>query len=821
MFPKKGSITVFLSLTLLIVLSLILTTIESVRVYGYQVQTNRSIFLAIESVFGEYYSPLYEHYHLFALRDEDKKEDNNENQTISNRIQQYMSYSFQANQELEESSFALLGYKWINKEFNLYGIETKEISIIKKKYIIDNQGKYFSNQAIDYMKSRGISYTLESILKKIKPVTESYIIQELYSEKDKIEQEVVKQELKIIDLMSSIDGIQIHSKGISPQSNFVKKLFPYTINQSNAKINNQWVYRTIEKHYVNPHLILDNISYYSQEIKNIQSKVSIIQVELILHKERRDIGRDTMSEEERNSIREEIHISESKIEELELLDEDNRKQLESHCKQFESLANELIDSNKQALSILDSMTENKGNISTLIKQYESVLVENRDSLSDDNYTQLEEELLDMKDNYSSDQVDGRKYSRMKSSLLYNSNILNEVNRIMKDSSSNSYEDISVERIHMIENLISKYSFDGLEFDYSHIKETNVNKALLEDVWDMIHASVLEIVIKEQDKISSKSVEDDYLPSTSRVESSRNYNEESSLKVPRESNNVLEGSKEEIKFNIGDLIETGLESEESLAGEFLTIIYMREHFSDYRNSNEIIENQVVDYELEYILNKKMTDKENLASTLNRLLFLRTMCNFSTIVLHKPSNIKASELATSLVSFTAMPALISIAKYTILLVQSIIESFIDLVILVNGENISLVKRGDELRLSTEELLTMTKDKIHRKASQTKMSQIEINEDNELNNVNEFSYSDYITILLLIQDKEHQRYRAMDLMQENIQAQYNSSFYMKDCIQSMEVEGHFQMPLKFINFPFIKDIIPINGSHYIHSTMSSYSY
>ena len=64
---KKGSITVFLALILSLLLSLVCTSIESVRMASARTQILNGMDIGLYSVFGQYDKKLLEVYDLFAL----------------------------------------------------------------------------------------------------------------------------------------------------------------------------------------------------------------------------------------------------------------------------------------------------------------------------------------------------------------------------------------------------------------------------------------------------------------------------------------------------------------------------------------------------------------------------------------------------------------------------------------------------------------------------------------------------------------------------------------------------------------------------------
>ena len=70
MARKKGSITVFLSLTGILIFALIGTLVETARYTACSNHAARTLRLAAEGLLTEYSRPLYEHYGLFFLESE-------------------------------------------------------------------------------------------------------------------------------------------------------------------------------------------------------------------------------------------------------------------------------------------------------------------------------------------------------------------------------------------------------------------------------------------------------------------------------------------------------------------------------------------------------------------------------------------------------------------------------------------------------------------------------------------------------------------------------------------------------------------------------
>ena len=86
-----GSITVFLSLTLLLILSLLMTIIEGARHHTARVIAERSLTLAMDSVLANFMAFMDE-YHLLGL-DSSYGEPICSDYEITRRIEEYMSYT--------------------------------------------------------------------------------------------------------------------------------------------------------------------------------------------------------------------------------------------------------------------------------------------------------------------------------------------------------------------------------------------------------------------------------------------------------------------------------------------------------------------------------------------------------------------------------------------------------------------------------------------------------------------------------------------------------------------------------------------------------
>ena len=145
-FNKKGccgSISVYLALTLAIVLSLFFCVIESARISSLKTRSKSVTFTAIDSAFGEFAKPLFEKYGLFGVftTEEDFLAD----------IKNY------ADKNSTPSRITL------NTSFSLLNLSPEAISYNNIYHLTDNDGIFFAKQVTAYEGYRVIAEELKEL----------------------------------------------------------------------------------------------------------------------------------------------------------------------------------------------------------------------------------------------------------------------------------------------------------------------------------------------------------------------------------------------------------------------------------------------------------------------------------------------------------------------------------------------------------------------------------------------------------------------------------------------------------------------------------
>lgn len=149
---KPGYITVYLSLSLLIMLSFIFTLIEGIRMQTIRFQTECVMDMGLNSIFAEYHRELLEQYGLFGIDTTYGNEDADKNRTGIHLLQ-YMNMNFTA-----PGSSRILGYR------DLTAVHADNVSLSDVSYLSDGSGTVLKYQIIQYMKEKTGLSLIDSFL---------------------------------------------------------------------------------------------------------------------------------------------------------------------------------------------------------------------------------------------------------------------------------------------------------------------------------------------------------------------------------------------------------------------------------------------------------------------------------------------------------------------------------------------------------------------------------------------------------------------------------------------------------------------------------
>ena len=331
----KGSITVFLSLILMLIFSLLLTIIEGARVGTAKVYAERALSTAMDSVFAEYYGPLWEEYHIFGYYPGGGTEEERCKQ-ISESVKNYMSYTFEPDKDLNLADST--------ESYELFNTELNSISVNNETMLMDYQGELLINEAVEYMKYSEMGNGMELLMDKLSLLQTPEKVSYIYEEKQKVEEELVEIDKGILKLMKLLDGLQTDKKGIEVTKKgelktvdyFVKKICFGEVTKETVGINQDNIFQALKNSYVNPSIdfeILDadftGLETVLKQIEEIQAEQVEAEAKLLQEQMKLDtlnaLGKKTKDDKQQikeikktiNALQTEIKTSKDKAEEQE------------------------------------------------------------------------------------------------------------------------------------------------------------------------------------------------------------------------------------------------------------------------------------------------------------------------------------------------------------------------------------------------------------------------------------------------------------------------------------------------------------------------
>ena len=190
---------------------------------------------------------------------------------------------------------------------------------------------------------------------------------------------------------------------------------------------------------------------------------------------------------------------------------------------------------------------------------------------------------------------------------------------------------------------------------------------------------------------------------------------------------------------------------------------------------------LDYELEYCIGGKATDKENLERTVKELLLLREAGNFATIMQDSQKQSLALEMAAAVAGFTGIAPLVHAVQVGILLAWSYVESILDVRCLLSGGKVPLVKKVSEWKSDIS-------------SGQKTLEQKPSGQEHEAG----LDYREYLQVLLLTVNETALTSRAMDIIERNIRmVPGEGQFCMDHMIGGVDAEALYGAHTLFLGF------------------------
>lgn len=253
---RGAGISVFLSLTLVVILALLGTMVEVGRGKVCQVHGRRTLRSAADSLLTEYNLPLFQEYHLFFLEDVGKP--------LEKSIAEY------AADTLEPGSIFPV-------RTDLFDLALTDLAVVGKTYAGDQDCKALKRQIASYMK-RIIAADAFKKFKEGVSLTESLgsSAAEL-EQKAEEEKQAAELDTKVLALMELIDGVSISEGRMQGKKHFVKMFCTDEKRAESLGITEATVWETIQEHVVEVNPEMKAIVSGRGDCDGIVKKISEVQ----------------------------------------------------------------------------------------------------------------------------------------------------------------------------------------------------------------------------------------------------------------------------------------------------------------------------------------------------------------------------------------------------------------------------------------------------------------------------------------------------------------------------------------------------------------
>lgn len=310
-------------------------------------------------------------------------------------------------------------------------------------------------------------------------------------------------------------------------------------------------------------------------------------------------------------------------------------------------------------------------------------------------------------------------------------------RVMKESLPQEAAKLVYDRIQEGKSIEEKNS------DVESVMENTENASKTEHVLELESVSTRELAHGEEGKLTEAEDETDLLEFVLELK----QNAILGMVVP----DVSQVSKAAISLEDTLLkrdCEKGTDMEQEEADWYDKILFETYLTSYFSNFTKQLDDRALNYELEYLICGKKSDKANLDGVVERLMLTREAGNVASILLDSQKVSEALALATVLAGATANPGIVKSVQIAIIGAWAYLESILDIRSLLQGGKVALIKSESQWTTDTGNIISSFNKSA--KAKECKDG---------------LTYQDYLMQFLFLQGKKVLSYRTMDIIEQNL--------------------------------------------------------
>lgn len=212
------------------------------------------------------------------------------------------------------------------------------------------------------------------------------------------------------------------------------------------------------------------------------------------------------------------------------------------------------------------------------------------------------------------------------------------------------------------------------------------------------------------------------------------------------------------------IAGNLTKDTSYTSQVLFQQYLMDRLGNFRRPSS----KGLSYQVEYILEGKDNDLDNLKAVAGKLLIIREGVNFAHLLSDPAKRGQAAALAAAIAATFLIPPAAAVIEGALLLCWAFGESILDVRELLDGGRVPLVKTAADWQLSLNNLSGLL-DSLDTRRHSTE---------------NGMTYEDYLQVMLISKNKNLKLERGMDMVELCIRSTpQTENFRLDSCITALE--------------------------------------
>jgi len=780
---SEAVITCFLSLILLIILSLVSVCLESARLSGARILTESYTRMARDSVMAEYSGVLFDRYHLFAYNSRSGTREGIR-QALETGTEYYINRNLQAEKQM------------------LWSPALQKVNVEEYELLTDEAGTVFSQAAVNYMQYRGVSAIVERLFSSLGIFQEVQETTKLLETRAVAEEALAEIDYSVLELFETVDGFVRDEEGLKQniwgkvkiKEHFVKRVLTAVPTMKSTQINHPELFEAIKNRYVNPEDVFERMGAYLTQYEELQLKLGDINRQL------EELGAEDVPDTSEHVLELATLGAEKAfyLAQAELI----KQKYAGSLREWRSTVSGCMKAGTKALESLSAIRTKQKLAESKVLRYEDELLQAVQWLDTSLYEELAEGLDTMKQYIGLDAVGAERIidiDRMEQSIEKNVNLLSQILAVVESNVQEGIQKNERERLVQMIDLIIGYSHDGLCFDYSGLYLRAQGVSPVESVRELLMRGVAALVLTDTGSVSEAILNRvelpnrlQYLLQPDESEDNEDYAEgtffKDALRVNMAATSVSSTLSTMNKSSpIAGVSEWVVKEGKEIVHRTLFLSYLTEHFTNYIKQTEQQKDSVLMYEQEYILCGNSKDALNLYEVIGKILLVRMSFSLVHVLCDAEKTGLAGELALGLLGVTGLPVLVNIMKILILFVWAVEEALVETAAILQGKRLALVPSEGDFVVSFSELALMSRSRILDNAKRL--------QDKERFS---FGYSEYLLLFLLVQKEEVQCARMLALIQENL-ALEECGFKVSQMVSSFAVKAEYLLPEVFTALPF----------------------